>query len=140
MTKRAFVDTDIILDLLSQRAGFYDSAARLFTLADQGSVHLFVSSLIFSNIYYVLRKQKNRQFALSSLQKLKNLVKILPVDEKIIELSLISNFNDFEDAIQYHTAKAHNINYLITRNIKDYRRADIIACTAEEYLNTIKFK
>jgi hypothetical protein len=38
------------------------------------------------------------------LRKFKVLVNVLPLDDKITDLALNSEFHDFEDAIQYYTA------------------------------------
>ena len=75
---------------------------------------------------------------MNHLRKLKTLVTILPIDEQIVDCSLDSDFSDFEDALQYYTAKQHNIRYLITRNTRDYKNVDkkiITVMTAEEYLS-----
>ena len=136
--KRIFVDSDIILDMLAKREPFYQYAAELFSLADEGKMDAFVSPLIFSNLYYILRKLNGRSNAIKSLHKLKVLVTVLPLDEKIIELALVAEFNDFEDAIQYYTAKENGIRHLITRNKKDYKKTDINIYTAEEYLSIYK--
>jgi len=135
---RIFIDTDIILDLFTQRDPFYIHSAVLFNIINTGKLKGFVSALIFSNLYYILRKQKSKIHALNILKKLKLLVTVLPVDNKIIELALSSDFNDFEDAIQYYTAKSHNINYIVTRNLKDYKSTEINAFTAEQFLNLLK--
>ena len=131
---RIFVDSDIILDVLAKRDKFYPHAAKLFTLLDKGEVSGFTSPIVFANIHYILRKEKSKEYALQSLRKLKSLISILPIDDKIIELALDSTFNDFEDAVQYHTAKSFEINFIITRNKKHYKQSKISVCTAEEYL------
>jgi predicted nucleic acid-binding protein len=136
--EKVFVDSDIILDLLAKREPFYQYAAELFLLVEKKKIKAYVSPIIITNLHYVLSKLKNKKQAIKSLQKLKLLVKILPVDEKIVELALASDFNDFEDAIQYYTAKESRIDYLITRNKKDYKRADITVMTAEEYLEILR--
>ena len=56
MTK-VFVDTDICIDLLSGRKPFNKTAQILFSLADLGKVKIYVSSLSFANIDYLLRSQ-----------------------------------------------------------------------------------
>lgn len=133
-----FVDSDIILDLLSGRQPHYNSAAELFSLADEGSVKIFVSSLSFSNVNYILSRQYNGDQARKKLQKFKTLVSILSVNEKTIDLALASEFKDFEDAIQYYTAIENNIETLLTRNLKDFRKADISVLTAEQYLKSLE--
>jgi predicted nucleic acid-binding protein len=134
-----FVDTDVILDLLTDRKPFSGYSEILFELADNKKIKLFVSSLSFSNLFYILRKQSSIQKAYKVLNNLKTIVNILPVDEKVISLSLNSGFNDFEDAVQYFTAKENSINILITRNIKDYKKADIMITNAEEFLKLNKY-
>ena len=136
--KKIFIDSDIILDLFGKRMPFYKDAAELFLLIDKGNIEAFISPIIITNLHYILRKLKNKEQAIKNLQKLKLLVKILPVDEKIVELALASEFKDFEDAIQYYVAKENGINYLLTRNKKDYKKADITIMTAEEYLKLLK--
>lgn len=132
--KKVFIDTDIILDLFTQREPFYLPAAKLFTLIESRRIRGYVSSLIFSNLYYIIRKQRSREKAISILRKLKTLVTVLSVDDAIIELALSSQFSDFEDAIQYQTAKQHRIDCIITRNIKDFKESDIEALTPDMFL------
>ena len=140
MINEIFIDTDIILDLLAKREPFYHYAAELFSLIDSKEIKAYVSPIIFSNLHYILRKVSNKEKTLKSLLKLKLMVNILPVDEKIIELALASDFNDFEDAIQFYVAKENKIQYLLTRNKKDFKKADIFVMSADEYLNISKSK
>jgi len=132
-----FIDTDIILDLLTKREPFYPHAARLFSRVETKKLKACVSSLIFANLFYILRKETSAPTAIAILKKLRQLVTVLPVDDKIIAQSLDSGFSDFEDAIQYHTALSKGINYLLTRNVKDYRKPVITVCTAEEFLASV---
>jgi predicted nucleic acid-binding protein len=132
---RIFIDTDIILDLIQKRTPFYNDAVRLFSLIEGKQIAGHVSPLIFANLYYILRKADSKMFAIQTLVRLKALVSVLTIDEKIIELALSSGFKDFEDAIQYYAALGANLKYLITRNKADYRESGIIVCTAREYLS-----
>jgi len=134
---KVFVDTDIILDFLSIREPFYINAANLFSLADKGELQIFVSSLAFANLNYLLSKQYNTNEARKKLLKFKTLVSVLAVDEKTIELALTSDFKDFEDGIQYFSAIDKGLKTILTRNLKDFKTADIAVMTAEEYLKGI---
>jgi len=136
--RKIFVDTDIVYDLLAKREPFFDFAAILFTKADRKQLKLFVSSLTFANLHYLLTKLKNKDEARRILSRFKVLVNILPVDDKTIELALNSEFADFEDAIQYYCAIENKVKTLITRNIKDYKTAKIPVLTAEQYVKQIK--
>ena len=132
--ERVFIDTDIALDLLSERLPHYTYAAQLFTLSDKRKLLIYVSSLSFSNLNYLLSRQFSQKDARRILNKFKVLVNVLGVDDKIIGLALNSEFKDFEDAIQYYTAIENNVSTLITRNLKDYKSAQIAIMTAEDFL------
>ncbi|SRR5690554_435503 len=133
--KKLLVDTNIIIDLLAKRKDFYQEAQELFTLADENQVKLYISSLTFANTHYVLVKELNADEARKVLIKFKLLVKTLPLDEKILELALSSDFKDFEDAIQYYTALENKLEIIITRNKKDFKTSKLAVLTAKEYLN-----
>ena len=125
MKLKIFIDSDIILDVLSMRESFYDPAAFLFSLIEKEKITGFTSPVIFSNIYYILSKRTSKQNALESLRYVKKLIHILPVNKRTIELALESVFDDFEDAIQYYCAEQNGIKYFITRNKTDYEKANI---------------
>ncbi len=132
--EKLLVDTNIVIDLLSKRAEFFQEAQELFTLADNKKVELFVSALTFANTHYLLSKYQKLDDARKTLIKFKVLVNISPLDDKIVELALVSDFNDFEDAIQYHTALENEIDIIITRNKKDFKNSKLPILTAKEYL------
>lgn len=134
MIERIFADTDICLDLLSGRQPFNSFAEQLFSLADRKKIEICVSALSFSTIDYVLKAHYAVNNPLQLIAKFKTLVTTLPVESRTIDLAIASDFNDFEDAIQYNTAVENKINILITRNIRHYKTAQIIVVTSEGYL------
>ncbi len=136
MKNKVFVDTDIMYDLLAKREPFYQAAARLFTLADEGKVQIFISSLSLPNLHYLLLKDKASAEVKQILRTFKLLVNIAPLNEKIIDLALNSEFTDFEDAIQYFSAVQNEIEVLLTRNLRDYKKAQITVLTAQDFINT----
>jgi predicted nucleic acid-binding protein len=135
--EKVFVDSDIVLDLLSGRQPHYKYAAELFSLADENSIKLYVSSLTFANVNYILSKQLSSGQSRKMLLKIKALINVLSVNDKIIGLALASDFHDFEDAIQYNTAIENGITTLLTRNLKDFKKAEIAILTAQQYLKII---
>lgn len=133
MTK-VFVDTDVCLDLLSGRKPFNHAAEILFSLADTGKIKIYVSSLSFSNIDYVLRSQYSTAHSRQIIGQFKTIVNVLSVDSKTIDLAVASDFNDFENAIQYSCAIENNLTIIITRNIKDYKKATVNVLTPESFI------
>ena len=132
--EKVFIDTNIIIDLLAKREPFYKDAQDLFTLSDKKEIHLCISSLSFANAYYSIAKHHKEVDAKKYLAKLKNKVTDLALEDKAIELALASEFNDFEDGLQYFTAMDNDADIIITRNKKDFKNAKIPVLTAGEYL------
>ena len=134
--EKVFVDTDVILDLLAERKPFYDHAAMLFSLADAGEIQIHISALTIPNLHYILSGALSLDEASKRILQFKTLVTVLPLTDKVIDLGLTSSFRDVEDAFQYFTALEHNIQTLITRNLKDYKSATITVMTAEHYMKS----
>ena len=131
---RILVDTNVVLDLLGKRESFLKEAQELFTLGDKGKVKLFVSALTFANTYYILSQQLKVSSARKVLRQFKVLVEVVPIDDKVIELALDSEFKDFEDAIQYYSAIENGVRIIITRNQKDFKHSKIPVLSAKVYL------
>ena len=132
-----FVDTDIILDIITGRQPFSIEASRLFTLIEEEALAAYASSLSFSNLYYVLRKYASHQKVVARLDEVSDLLKILNVDESIVKTALRSRFKDFEDAIQCYSAQGNSqIDVIITRNIKDYKPSELPVMTPGTFLKT----
>lgn len=137
--KKIFVDTTIVIDLLSRREPFFEEAAELFSLADKKQVELSVSSLTIANTSYALLRQMDSNKAKSVLRKLKLILKILPLDDKIIGLALNDEkFSDFEDGLQYFTAIEYEQELIITRNLKDFKNSKLPIMTAKQFIETLE--
>jgi predicted nucleic acid-binding protein len=135
--ERLFLDSDVCYDLVAERHPHYTPAATIFTMGQSKKVKLYVSSLTFTNLHYLLRRILGNRQSRLLLSKLRLLVDVLAVTEEIVDLSLSSEFSDFEDAVQYYTANENKISLLVTRNIRDYKLSQIPVLTPQEYLNSI---
>lgn len=137
--ENVFIDTDVIVDFLTDRKPFSLESAKIFSLIDQKKIKGCVSSLSFSNLYYVLRKFGTHKKVISSLQELSELVDILKIDSDIVKSALASDFKDFEDSIQYFAAQEYKkVDFIITRNIKDYKDSSLPVMTPETFLVTFE--
>jgi len=137
--KNLLLDTNIVIDLLGCREPFYAEAALLFSLADRQKIKLYVSALTFANTSYILFKQKGSEESKLILRKLRLLVNVLKLDEKVIDLALNDEgFIDFEDALQYFSAIENGLDVIITRNLKDFQKSSLPVMTAGQYLQGLK--
>lgn len=132
---KLFIDTNIILDLLAKREPFDKESRQLFSMADTNMVELVVSILSLVNTHYILSDVMKMRDSRSIIRKFKVLVNAYPLNDKILELALNDeNFTDFEDGIQYYTALESQCGVIITRNLKDFKKAEIPVFTPKEYL------
>ena len=133
-----FLDTDIIIDFLTNREPFSIEAAKLFEYSRRGDLKISVSSLSINNINYIVSRLESKRKAKKLINQLLPLVNILPVSSSTIEKSLLSRFKDFEDGLQNFCGEEGNIATFITRNIRDYSTSILSIQKPAEFLATIE--
>ena len=136
--QKILLDTNIIIDFLGERKGFYDPAAKILTLADKKKIKIYVSAVSMATAYYVLAKYENKKAALEKVRKFKVLCEISSTNNEVFEKALNAPFDDFEDALQYFSAIEDNCDLIVTRNEKDFKTALIPVMNPENYLQTLK--
>jgi predicted nucleic acid-binding protein len=139
MNQRLYLDANVILDLLGEREPFYDSAAKIASLADRQLIVLVVSSLSYSILFYVLSKFEDRAIVIDKIRKFKVLVETSELTEKIVDKALVSKFTDFEDALQYHCALESDCQIIISRDQKGFKNSEIPVLTPDEFLMSLEF-
>ena len=132
------IDSDVILDFFFDREPFSEYAAQVFSLCESNQIKGFVTPVICSNTYYLLRQTARHEKVIEKLSQLMTIMDVLLMDRDIVMQALISGFKDFEDALQHFTAiKSGFIDIILTRNVKDYTKSDIGVLTPENYLKSI---
>ncbi len=128
-----FLDTDIIIDFLGDRRPFSKFAAQIFVGAHNGKFRLHTSSNSVTTAYYILSKNVDDKKARSLITDLLDFIQVIPVTEKILRHALNSDFSDFEDAVQHYSALTiDKIKFIITRNLRDYKKSQIKAISPEQ--------
>ncbi|KQT15482.1 DNA-binding protein [Chryseobacterium sp. Leaf404] len=131
------IDTDVILDFFFDRIPFSEDASKILSKCEKGEVQGFVTAVILSNIYYLLRKTSTHIKVTGSLKSLLTFIHVLPTDKNTVVDALDSEFKDFEDALQNFSAQnADTIKIIITRNIKDYKTSGLSIMTPETFLKS----
>ena len=137
--EKVLIDTDVILDLFFDRKPFSEDSAKILSLCENGKIKGFVTSIMLSNIHYLLRKIATHEKVIEKLKMLLQIVDVIITDKKTVEDALDSEFKDFEDALQNFSAQnTNNIKIIITRNIKDYNTSKLSVMKPETYLKIIQ--
>ena len=125
MAYNIFIDADIILDVLLKREDFYKDSYAVFILSEEDDINLYSSSSIILNVQYIgTRMSSDKKIIPSTIYYLlENFIDVINPTKQTILKAYDSDYKDYEDAVQYFTAKDSGIiDYFITRNIKDYKK------------------
>jgi len=138
---RAYVDTNILVDLVLSRQEFLPSAQRVFALGYAGEAQLVVSALSFVNTVYLGRKYKfPMDDVLSRLRMIADFVDVADLSGQNVVDMLTSGWRDYEDATQYRSAIDEQADCIVTRNKKDFKASTLPVLTAEEFFHKIDSK
>ena len=133
--KRVLFDTDVLLDFLFDRKPFSDHTLKLLLACQDKKMIGFLTPVIFSNMYYILRQQSSHTYVKDKLDVLLSILRVLPMSEQTVHLALNSSFKDMEDALQYFSAlKNADVDAILTRNTKDFKKSAIPVFLPSEWI------
>jgi len=131
---KIFVDTNILLDVLTKREPFYENSAVIWSLVEQGIVTGYISAISVNNVFYISQRLNDREYAQDLVDKILKDFQIIALDYEILKLSRTIPDRDYEDLIQYFSAIRSGSRYLITRNTKDFPETGIEVIIPDEFL------
>ena len=134
MIKKVFIDTDIILDVALAREPFFSSSKTILAMAENNIIIGNISSNCVANIYYILRKSGGDNKARKFILNIVKYITVIAIDHPNVLEALKSKFSDFEDALQHSSAVENRCEYIITRNIEDYKSSKIKVLLPEEFI------
>ena len=136
--KEIFLDTNVLLDIVTNRYPFSASAIEIFDFCQKENIKMHATSQSIATLHYLAKKMVEEKELRSFIEDLLDTISIIAVTETILKKSLKSNHKDFEDAIQIVSAQSINdMNCIVTRDLKDFKNAEIKVYTPDQFLNTI---
>jgi predicted nucleic acid-binding protein len=131
---KIFIDTNILLDVLRNRHPFAKDSLSIWSLVECGRMEGYISAISFNNAHYILSRAFDNKTADDAMRIMRDTFRIIPLDERVLNKAIDNKFKDFEDAIQFFSAIHADVDYIITRNVKDFSCQDISALTPEAFL------
>ena len=135
--KRVLFDSDVLLDVLSQRQPFVIASAQALNTVTQEQVQGYVSGHAVTNIFYILRRQIGSEAARELLSRLLQRIQVASVTDEVIRQALQSSIADFEDAVTSAAANVAGLEMIVTRNTSDCVNSSVPAIMPEEFLATL---
>ncbi|MCD6376065.1 MAG: PIN domain-containing protein [Caldisericaceae bacterium] len=134
---KVLFDTNVILDVLLDREPFSEAAIQLLSMVERSEIIGFVCSTTITTIHYLTAKVLGRQAATQHICSLLSMFEISPVNRVVLEQALRLNFNDFEDAVLYASAFHTGVEYIVTRNVSDFKQSELPVFTPVEFINIL---
>jgi predicted nucleic acid-binding protein len=131
-------DTNVILDVLLDREPFSNIAFKLMSMVELKKIEGYLSATTITTIFYLASKLVGKIKAGAEVNKLLTLFEIAPINKLVLKQALNLRFTDFEDAVLYEAAKQSDLHGIVTRNIKDFKKATISVYSPEELYNMVQ--
>jgi predicted nucleic acid-binding protein len=131
--KKILIDLNIILDFLNKR-NFHQEAAQLINMCVEKKLSGYICAHEVTTLsYFLLKEQKDKTKVINTITALLDIFHVIPIDESILRDSLISPITDYEDAVIEVSSMKANIDYIISRNISDFKSSRIPTYTPEQF-------
>jgi predicted nucleic acid-binding protein len=131
--KKILIDLNIILDFLNKR-NFHQEAAQLINMCVEKKISGYICAHEVTTLsYFLLKEQKDKTKVINTITALLDIFNVIPIDESILRDSLISPITDYEDAVIEVSSMKTNIDYIISRNISDFKSSRIPTYTPEQF-------
>lgn len=131
------IDANILLDVLMNRQDFVKDSSMIWKLCETNQTKGYISALTIANLMYIMRKQLDPETIEKLLVQLKFIFDFTDFGVSDLQRAAEMKWTDFEDAVQSATAERLHADFIITRNVKDFRSSKIMALTPTEFLARI---
>ena len=134
---RILIDANILLDVLMSRVGFVEASSLVWKLCETRQAEGYVSALTFANMVYVMRKELDPERIKEVLCMMNLIFEFTELAPSGLMHAGEMQWSDLEDALQSATAERVHADYIITRNVKDFKNSRIPAYTLSELISRI---
>lgn len=133
-----FLDTNVVIDFMGEREGFFEDAAAIFTMIDDKRITASASALTIVNCAYILKKAFSSEVMLDKVEALCQMLNVTPIDLSQLVNAVQLRPYDYEDAVQYLSSLPYHPDVIITRDKRGFNDFDILVMTPAEFVNKAK--
>ena len=135
---KAFIDTNIIIDILEHREPYFFDSYRIIQLGLQGELETFMSASAVTDVFYVINRSiRDPNTAKEKIIALTALIEICDTTIADIKTALALNISDFEDAVMAAIAKRERADYIVSRNEADFSGSPVPAISPAQALSRL---
>lgn len=131
---KVLIDTNVILDVLCNRSEFVEDSSRVWKYCEVNQIKGYISALSVPNIVYILRKELTPQKTQQLIQQILMIFEVIDLKSSDLKNAAEMLSSDFEDAVQMCCANRIKADYIVTRNIRDFKESKVPALKPSEFL------
>jgi len=134
---KVLLDTNVVLDVLLDRQPFSNDSAQLMDMVDRSEMQGFLCATTVTTIHYLLAKFLGAKRSIKQVRLLLSLFEIAPVNRIVLENAVVGHSPDYEDAVMIEAAQHAGVEYIVTRNIKDFKKSLIPVYTPAGFIQAL---
>jgi hypothetical protein len=127
---KVLVDTDVVFDVYEKRQPHYAASNQVLCLARRSTIAAAIAAHSVANLFYYYGKPAMPFVR----ERLLESVEVVAADAILLRVALKWGFADLEDAMEAAAAQAWKAAFIITRNVRDFRRSPIPALTPVAFM------
>ncbi|MHB0963007.1 MAG: PIN domain-containing protein [Gemmatimonadaceae bacterium] len=135
---RALLDTNVVLDVLLDRAPHVGPSAGVLGAIESGVVTGLLGATTVTTLHYLIAKALGVRAATKHIETLLSLCDVAPVTEEVLRDALSLGFADYEDAVLHEAARRARASVIVTRDQAGFRRATLPVVSPTEFLATLR--
>jgi predicted nucleic acid-binding protein len=124
---RLAFDTNVVVDVLLERAPFADAARQLWAAVETGRVEGAIAAHALTTVWYLVSESKSPVSARGVVALVARVFGVATVDTAVVKRALELEFEDFEDAVCAAAAEEARCDLIVTRNGKDFAGSPVTA-------------
>jgi predicted nucleic acid-binding protein len=128
------IDTDILLDIALKREPFFSYSSQIIEMCENNTLIGYLAWHTLSNFYYLVGSEEYKKYTREFISDLLQFTKVAPTNTESAKRALSMKISDFEDALQISAAISCNADYIITRNVKHYKKSQVPALTPDNFI------
>ena len=131
------LETDVLIDVALDRRPHSDLASEILDRLEHGHRKAFIAWHSVANFFYMVAPSRGEKTARDFIMELTRFVEVAETGTEAVRYAAALPMTDFEDAMQVAAADACGARYIVTRNMKAFRRSPIPAISPQDALGKL---
>ena len=136
MTYKILVDVCVFQDVITKRKD-WEGSQKVLKLFDREDNKGWISSLTKPIIYFLSVKKIGEKNARELVEYYTAPFTEIPLRQLVNEAAILNDLPEYEDNIQFESARQFHLDAIITRNKKHYKQEDMPVYSPEEFLDLL---